>query len=323
MSAFPRVLVIAVYFGRLPGNFPLWLTSCRFNPDVDWLVVTDAPTETYDFPLNVHAHTMTMAAFAERLSAFAGVPTALTTPYKACDFRPLYGCLTDLVPGHWDFWGHCDLDMLFGEVRRFLTPEILAANDKVFGVGHFTLYRNDDDTNRYYRRSHPDLDYQAILADPAHRAFDEHIGVNRIWKLHNGRFHEDETILADIDPHIDRMMRTSNYITVENHPLQVFCFDRGAVRRLYWADGAVQAQDFMYIHFQKRRFDLPMPDVPVDRVYITPRGFIPMDEAGEPDRALLMRLNPRPIVPPLKEINHRLRRRLRLARSRLMSGRVT
>lgn len=322
MSDFPRILVAAAYFGCLPDTFPLWLTSCRFNPDIDWLVVTDAPTEVYDFPPNVHVHAMTMAAFAERLSEFAGVLTTFNTPYKACDYRPLYSCLTDMVPGRWDFWGHCDLDMLFGDVRRFLTPEILAANDKIFGVGHFTLYRNDDDTNQYYRRPHPDLDYRAILADPVHRAFDEHVGVNRIWKLHNGRFHEDETVLADIDPHIDRMVRTSTYAKVENHSVQVFCFDRGTVRRLYWAQGAVQAQDFMYIHFQKRRFDLAVPAAEVDRVYITPRGFLPMECAGEPDRALLMRLNPRPIFSHLREISHRLRQQLRQARTRLKAERA-
>jgi len=320
MSAFPRILVIAVYFGRLPDYFPLWLTSCRFNPDIDWLVLTDAPTSAYDFPPNVHLSTMTMATFADRVSALAGVPAAFTSPYKACDFRPLYSCLTDIVPGHWDFWGHCDLDMLFGNIRSFLTADMLAENDKVFGVGHFTLYRNDADTNAYYRKPHPDLDFRAILSNPEHRAFDEHIGVNRIWKLHNGRFHEDETVLADIDPHIGRMTRTSNYIKVDNHRIQVFCFDRGTVRRLYWAGGAVRAQEFMYVHFQKRKFDLPAPAADVDRVYVTPQGFVPMDEAGEPDRPLLVRLNPIPLVPPLAEMNHHLRRRLRLARSRLSAA---
>lgn len=322
MSEFPRIIVIAVYFGRLPDYFPLWLTSCGFNPDVDWLVITDAPTEIYRLPPNVHVHAMTMSAFAERLSGFAEIPVALNDPYKVCDFRPLFGYFADFVPGSWDFWGHCDLDMLFGNIRQFLSSEILSNNDKIFGVGHFTLYKNDDNTNNFYKKYHPNLDYRAIFSNKEHFGFDEHIGVNRIWKFHNGRIHEDESIILDVDPNVERMVRTNCYNDVRNDREQIFCFDRGRVKRLYWGNGMVQDQEFMYIHFQKRRFNLPVPGAEADRVYVTPRGFVPMDEAGEPSRALMSQLNPRPNFPSLKEISHRLRQRIRLARNRMKWNRT-
>ena len=319
-TIFPRILVIATWFGPLPAWFPLWLTSCRFNPDLDWLVATDAKLPSIDIPANVHVVRLSMPEFAARVEAAAGFPVHFVKPYKACDYRPLYGCLTDLVPGDWEFWGHCDLDMLFGNIRAFLTPELLASHDRVFGVGHFSLYRNDEDANTFYRRPCPGLDYREILSDPQPRGFDEHIGVNRIWRFHGGRFYENESVIADIDPHIGSLRRTSTNASVPNNRRQIFGFDRGRLLRLYWKGGELHSEEFMYVHFQKRRFYLPAPSPDCERAWLTPGGFVPM--ADEPlSQARLKELNPAPFLPPLAELLHRARIDFRLLR-RKFSGRV-
>ena len=41
----------------------------------------------------------------------------------------------------YDFWGHCDLDVVFGRVRDHLPAEAFEA-DKVLVQGNFALYRN-------------------------------------------------------------------------------------------------------------------------------------------------------------------------------------
>lgn len=312
----PKVLIFAVYFGTLPEYFQLWLNACRFNPKLDWCVITDAEMSGYAIPTNVHVVPSSIAEISARFEQALGRPVDIRKPYKICDFRPLFGCLVDLVPGAWEFWGHCDLDMIFGDVTCWLTPELLGGNDKIFGVGHLTVYRNDQATNEFYRRPFPGLDFERILTDHQHHGFDEHIGVNLIWKHHKGRFHEDETILADIDPHIRQFICTGNYIQVRNYRKQVFCFDKGAVRRLYWSGGRVQAEDFMYIHFQKRKFSLPPLSADCDRFYITPEGFVPMrdDEPSNLSSARIRFLNPAPLIPPLQEASYRLKRQLRLRR---------
>ncbi|TNJ40968.1 DUF6625 family protein [Phaeobacter sp. B1627] len=316
---FPRILIIATWFGPLPDYFPQWMLSCRFNPSIDWLVATDADISDMEPPPNVHFVQISMDDFAARISEEVGFQVAMERPYKACDLRPLYGCLTDLAPGTWDFWGHCDLDMLFGDICAFLTPELLTTNDRVFGVGHFSLYRNDDETNNFFRKPLDGLDYRQILTDPRPRGFDEHIGVNRIWKHHNGRFHEDESVLADIDPNIYRIRRTSNYIWVKNMRHQVFGFNRGRVMRYWLASGQVKSEDFMYVHFQKRRFTLPPPPTGCERFWLTPDGFIPMEEDtnltdNSVTPSMIRQLSPVPLLPPRKEISHRLRHTIRLLR---------
>lgn len=310
---FPRILVIATWFGPLPDWFPLWLTSCRFNPDLDWLLATDANLPAVDIPANVHVVPLTMAEFAARIEATVGFSVRFEKAYKACDYRPLYGCLTDLVPGNWQFWGHCDMDMLFGNIRAFLPLKLLSSHDRVFGVGHFSLYRNDENANRFYRRPCPGLDYREIIADRQPRGFDEHIGVNRIWHLHKGRFYEDESVIADIDPHIGSLRRTSSHASASNYRWQIFCFDRGRVLRFYIEGGQLRSEEFMYVHFQKRRFHLPVPPQDCDRVWLTPDGFVPMTD--EPlTLAKIKELNPSPLLPPIVEILYRARRAVRLMR---------
>lgn len=318
---FPDILIFAVYFGRLPNYFPLWLQSCAQNRHIRWRVVGDTDLGQYDLPANVSSHRMTLAEFVAHASRRAMVEIHAQRPYKVCDLRPLYWTLIE--DEACDFWGHCDLDMLFGDLGAFLTPEILAGHDKVFSVGHLTLYRNTPETNQFFSKPHPDLDYRAILADPEPRGFDEHTGVNRIWLRHRGRFYSDETIIADIDPHIRRLECSSNYVHCRNYRHQAFLFDEGKVKRLYWRRGRLREQDFMYIHFQKR--SMSVDDLPAgcERFYITPTGFLPAaDIAGKrPGHAVtkaeLDRMNGIPGFSP-KEIRQRLRRLKRrlLGRSR-------
>jgi hypothetical protein len=254
-----------------------------------------------------------MAELADRIEAFAGVPARFERPYKACDYKPLYSCLLDLAPGHWEFWGHCDLDMIFGDVRAYLTPRLLAANDRIFGLGHFSVYRNDDKTNNFYRLPHPALDYREILSDSKSRGFDEHLGVNKIWRLHRGRFHEDESVVADIDPHTRALRRTSTTSFAVNSGPQLFGFDRGRVFRLYKRGRRMLSQDFMYVHFQKRHFSVPPLPADCESAWLTPSGFIPMDSQPM-TRARLQALNPSPILPPPREVLYRVRHSIRLVR---------
>lgn len=37
-----KIAFIVLYFGgKFPKNFPLWVESCKNNPEFDWLLFTD------------------------------------------------------------------------------------------------------------------------------------------------------------------------------------------------------------------------------------------------------------------------------------------
>lgn len=109
-----RVKLIVCYYGTLPTEFSLWLSSCKNNPDFDFLIVTD--TEVFNIPSNVSVLNISIEEVKKRFSTACGLNVILSKPYKLCDFRPLYGkAFTDELKGY-DFWGHCDIDVVWGEI---------------------------------------------------------------------------------------------------------------------------------------------------------------------------------------------------------------
>ncbi len=49
----------------------------------------------------------------------------------------------------WQYWGHLDNDMIIGDIRKFITPELLQ-NDVISGLRHrntwgpITIFRNSE-----------------------------------------------------------------------------------------------------------------------------------------------------------------------------------
>lgn len=68
-----------------------------------------------------------------------GMQVWLEKPYKLCDFRPLYGEIFSNYVDGYDFWGYCDCDLIFGDIRKFLTEELLSTKDYLLGMGHFHI----------------------------------------------------------------------------------------------------------------------------------------------------------------------------------------
>ena len=313
MSPRARIVIVVVYFGDLPPYFDLWLRSCGENPGFHWVVYTDAKFSGRKAPGNVSFRATTLQAVLETFSAELGFAARADSPYKLCDFRPLYWTLLQQDGENFDFWGHCDLDVIFGDLQKFISPDILEQHDKVFSVGHLTLYRNCETANQMFRREHPEVDWRAILRDPRHRGFDEHLGVNRIWRAQGGRVFEREGWVADIDPAVERFELVASG---RNYRRQLFFSDRGLLFRGYESGGRWRSDEFMYIHFQKRRM-LCMTATEMVRFAIAPGGFF--DLGDEPmGVAVADRLNPSRF--DFRETIHRKRAQLRALRRRYGVG---
>lgn len=315
-----KIIIFSPYFGTLPDYFQLWLNSCRLNEDFTWAVITDAATDGYEIPDNVKILHMHLSEFSQFFSTALDLKISIAHPYKICDLRPAFSILLALFPGQWDFWGHCDLDMMFGRLRNFISDEMLSNYDKIFGVGHLTLYRNDASTNSFYKRDHPSLDYREIFSQQDHFGFDEHIGVNRIWKMHSGRFYENEQVLADISPHKRRLSRASNYIYVRNYDAQIFTFENGATYRVYYHGGKIKRQEFMYVHFQKRGYKGQYFSSADLSICLTPDGFAYLPASSDLDRKTLEGLNPRSPTISLKEVKRGILQGYKIAKYRLGLG---
>ena len=136
-----KICMVVPYFGKLPQSFNFFLLSCAYNPDVDWLLLTD-DDRPLPYPENVHCVVMSFDALRARFQTKFSFPLSLERPYKLRDYRPAYGFLLEEELRGYDFWGCCDVDMMFGDIGVFITGDMLSRYDQIGRMGHFSLYRN-------------------------------------------------------------------------------------------------------------------------------------------------------------------------------------
>ena len=163
-----RILLICPYFGKLPKEyFQLILNSCSQNKTINWLLITNDETN-YIYPSNVKVVYSSWDSFRsfvkKKIAKKLNIDCILDVPYKLCDYKPLYGVLFQDFLKNYDYWGNTDLtDVIYGDLRKFLTPEILSY-DKINFLGHLTLYRNSDDVNKAFTMALPNgLDVKKII----------------------------------------------------------------------------------------------------------------------------------------------------------------
>jgi hypothetical protein len=157
-----RIKMVTFVFGEKAAStayLQMFLESAR-NSGVD-IAIVGSPAPPFALPPNVQHVLLTWEQFASRVSTrlFGGKPMerlAKAAPYKIIDFKPLFAYLFPEHVRGYEWWGHMDNDLVLGDVRRFLTPEILEQNDIISGVykkswGPFTMYRNSNVMNELFK----------------------------------------------------------------------------------------------------------------------------------------------------------------------------
>jgi hypothetical protein len=273
----PSICLLAGYFGKLPDYFACFLRSCELNPSIQWIILTDDDSANWNQPQNLHIKQTTLAELQALFSRRLGINVELNRAYVLCDFRPAFGLLFDDLFAGFDFWGHCDLDMINGDLRRFLTNDILAKHDRVLQRGAMSLYRNTEEMNHAFMRPAPGaMDYRTVFRDPHYLGFDEWRGIYRILRYHGVPQYREE-IVADIVAPTRWKIPRFEATELRNHPLQFFYWLRGKVFQGYYNNElGIEDHEVAYIHFQKRRLPAPSFDARhAEGFLITPDGFRP------------------------------------------------
>ena len=286
-----RVCLIIPYFGKLPNYFQLFLKSCAANSDYNWLIFTDDNT-AFDYPNNV---TRVLTSFEEIKKLFVSkfdFKIALDTPYKFCDFKPTYGYVFEEYLKDYLFWGHCDIDTIMGDLSQFLTEDFLSQYDKIFALGHMTLYRNTPENNRIFMRPYKGkILYEKYLANPKICAFDEdckdEYNIHSIFKAEGKRVYEgDFSLNFDISNFLFRRVR---YVGIQSRPLThghiaenvkdaLYLWNKGKVCRYYVVNDGIVKESFLYVHLQMRKMFL-MPKVfDSECIRISPNVFSSFDD---------------------------------------------
>lgn len=147
------IVILIDYFGSWPKWFPVFLASCRYNGTIDWVIRTDCeipPTP----PGNVKFIYTTYSDYVINVSQRLKINFNPAGSYKICDLRPLYGELYADDISNYDYYGYGDLDVIYGDIRKFYTDEILtfdviSTHEDILS-GHFALFKNTESLRKAY-----------------------------------------------------------------------------------------------------------------------------------------------------------------------------
>lgn len=115
------IAVIVTWFGPLPVYFPAWLRSAECNSTIDFYCFFDHEFKSESS--NIHIVNTTMEKEIERISEAVGEKIEISNAYKFCDLRPFFGLGYQEYIRDYSFWAYCDIDMVFGNLRHFLTDD--------------------------------------------------------------------------------------------------------------------------------------------------------------------------------------------------------
>lgn len=266
------VIYIVLYFGKMREDFPLWLKTCSYNPTINWLIITDDKTD-YCYPKNVNVLYQSFEETKNKFSKHIDFPIVLDTPYKLCDYKPLYGEVYAEYIGEYDFWGHCDLDILWGDIRKFLTEDIFQRYDKIGFLGHSTLYRNSSEVNMRWRcLNGGGITYREAFQSSENMFFDER-AMNEIYEANGWKIYKKQ-IFADLTDYRYNFFLTN--VAQEDkvkNKRQIFSWGKGKLKRYYIMGKNIDCDEFMYIHFLKRKMEL-YADNTSDKWLIIPNKII-------------------------------------------------
>jgi hypothetical protein len=169
-----QIGIIIPYFGPWPEWFGYFVKSCLYNPNIEWLIYSDNTTSV-SLPDNVHLIRISIFELCSLIENELTIIPQINHPYKFVDFKPAFGLIFKHDLMNYNFWGYSDLDLIYGTIDHFITPDILEKYDIIspgmdFIPGHFALFRNVEKINTLFMDS---PHWKSVLTNPKCFCFDE------------------------------------------------------------------------------------------------------------------------------------------------------
>lgn len=170
-----RIAFLNCYFGKLPWYFSYFVHTCKYNPHIDFFIVTDHRNNTIYLPDNVKLIHQSLEDINNLATRKLGIATNIHDGYKLCDFKPAYGLVFEDLIKEYEFWGINDIDIILGNVANFITDDVLDAHEVMavrddYITGYFSIFKNTEKINTLFRHS---KDHELVLSNERHFCFDE------------------------------------------------------------------------------------------------------------------------------------------------------
>jgi hypothetical protein len=261
-----KIVLVSVWFGKEPACFSVWLKTAAFNSEVDFIVICDFQP-AFPPPSNVRIVRETRAEYSTRVSNAFGVSFSLGNAYKLCDQKLfIYSLYSDLLSGY-EWFGYCDLDIVWGDLSLDLTPSALKNLDKIGLNAHCSLWRVSR-FEGFLRNPKGLADTQKLLDSTRNYALDEHSGLSGLF--------------ADC-PKVQLFRHDLNLHPCQGKLVPLDWYHRGR-DTIYWEQGRLLWREYTslgyyetehsYLHMQKNGFTLEVPTVQAAELFVISPGRI-------------------------------------------------
>lgn len=283
-----RCCFIICWFGELPNYFKIWAKTCEYNKSFDFLIFTDN-RDCEEYSKNIRFINITFEQFKCRIESVLGRKVSLLRPYRVCDFRPMYGLIFENELKNYDFWGYCDVDVVFGQLEKFITDEMLEQYDAIFNGGHLSLLRNSPTINELFKKEGAIFDYRKVSSHDAIFAFDEITGIQRIARTN---LVKAKYLIPYIETEI-KYKQLRSRLEKSNPKWQAFYWNKGGLYRLKIENECIYRQEIAYMHLQKRKLVIDDSYGNIDNAFwITPTGFCRLNYETDISEQNIKRVNP-------------------------------
>lgn len=249
----PSICFVIPYFGRWPFWMPLFLESCRRNPDTNWLLFSDCGIPP-SLPDNVRVERVSYESYCALISQRLGIAFAPHNAYKLCDIKPALGYIHAEQLQGYDFWAFGDLDVVYGRLREYFTDERLARYDFYSTharrvSGHLCLLRNTSEMRGLFMKIPR---WRERFMDQEHHALDEG-AFSRLFLWRKNFPLPLFKMVGLFNP----LRRRSEFVEAFSTPDGCIPWLEGALgfpQRWYWNEGKLtndqdKGREFPYFHF--------------------------------------------------------------------------
>lgn len=285
---------VICYFGELPSNLDLVLHTCAANPEYNWLLFTDDRSE-HAYPPNFQVEYITFMDMCAYIQNKFDFTIQLNNPRKLCDFKPAYGYLFADYLVDYPFWGYCDLDQFFGALHDFIPFDFLNQYDKIFSLGHMTIFRNCKRMNNLFMTEYVNADafitsYKQVYQQAKGMCFDEwpfnQVNINVLAEQEGIKSYHGYPII-DVLPHRSYFVGSEfNAVNhswlVQNNKNFVVCWKKGKISIINLFESGISRQEVCYVHIQKRNLKyIPGHEGKLRQFLVTPNRIIPIYDDNE------------------------------------------
>lgn len=254
---------IIAYFGQWPEWINFYIESCKWNPDIHWLIYTDCP-EPENKAENVFYKKLSFKDYCDQVSSRLNIDFHPDSSYKLCDLKPAFGYIHENDIIHYDYYAFGDVDIIYGDIRKFFSDDVLEKyqlisthNDRI--SGHLAVFENSARMRNSFRQIPK---WRQKFEDTIHQCYDE-ITYARVFL----RFQKYPIVIQNLakmlSPYRRRCLFNEQYSTILSsipwsngsveHP-QTWLWNQGKLTNTKDGD-----REYCYLHFMNWKSNRYLP----------------------------------------------------------------